>query len=262
MEFGCAYLSTCTPMSVQCFFRDSNVISGLRKMAPVPLGMSSPRGILSSPDDVIRWPVYDVRCVRVRVVDKPAVSVGVEVVPCTRVSMDLFDPIYSSGVLTPSGHVVKCFHDVFPDYDELRQVSLYLSFLSMFQIPTPLFVFISRCCRMRTAITTTRSAEPSAASSSSASSNTCVSAASCVSMRTPSIRTSAPPSSFTKIWSGGRPWKRTYDQTRFERKPRWGNRCRPAAFRRIRKPRRSALSPQCSKSASMWANIWCLCLFD
>lgn len=73
------------------------------------------------------------------VVDKPVVSVDVEPVPCTQVSMELFDPIYSCGILRPSGHVVKCFHDVYPDYDELRQVSLfshppdclYLPFLSI-----------------------------------------------------------------------------------------------------------------------------------
>lgn len=68
-------------------------------------------------------------------VEKPVVSVDVEVVPCTKVSMELFDPIYSCGVLRPSGHVVKCFHDVYPDYDELRQVNLsfffHLSVLSV-----------------------------------------------------------------------------------------------------------------------------------
>lgn len=37
--------------------------------------------------------------------------------------MDLFDPLYSCGIVRPSGHMVKCFHDVYPDYDELRQVS-------------------------------------------------------------------------------------------------------------------------------------------
>ncbi|XP_049890761.1 cilia- and flagella-associated protein 300 [Epinephelus moara] len=79
---------------VQCFFRDPNVVSSLRRMeagAWVPL-------------------------------DKPVVSVDVEQVLCTKVSMDLFDPIYSCGILRPSGHVVKCFHDVYPDYDELRQM--------------------------------------------------------------------------------------------------------------------------------------------
>ncbi|XP_042291730.1 cilia- and flagella-associated protein 300 isoform X1 [Thunnus maccoyii] len=77
-----------------CFFRDPDVVSSLRKMetgAWVPL-------------------------------ERPVVSVDVEVVPCTKVSMELFDPIYSCGVLRPSGHVVKCFHDVHPDYDELRQM--------------------------------------------------------------------------------------------------------------------------------------------
>ncbi|XP_068431550.1 cilia- and flagella-associated protein 300 isoform X2 [Clinocottus analis] len=77
-----------------CFFRDPNVTSSLRKMeagAWVPL-------------------------------DKPVVSVGVEPVQCTKVSMELFDPIYSCGIVRPSGHVVKCFHDVYSDYDELRQM--------------------------------------------------------------------------------------------------------------------------------------------
>lgn len=59
------------------------------------------------------------------VVDEPVVSVDVELVPCTKVSMELFDPIYSCGILRPSGHVVKRFHDVYPDYDELRQVTLF-----------------------------------------------------------------------------------------------------------------------------------------
>ncbi|XP_058475534.1 cilia- and flagella-associated protein 300 [Solea solea] len=54
--------------------------------------------------------------------DKSVVSVDVEVVPCTQVSMELFDPIYSCGVVRPSGQIIKCFHDVHPDYDELRQM--------------------------------------------------------------------------------------------------------------------------------------------
>lgn len=61
---------------------------------------------------------------RVCVLDKPVLSVSVELVPCTQVSMELFDPIYSCGILRPSGHVVKCIHDFNPDYDELRQVNL------------------------------------------------------------------------------------------------------------------------------------------
>ncbi|KAK2830338.1 hypothetical protein Q5P01_018269 [Channa striata] len=78
----------------RCFFTDPDVVSSLRKMKP---GVCVP-------------------------LDKPVVSVDVEVVPCTTVSMELFDPIYSCGILRPSGHVVKCFHDVYPDYDELRQM--------------------------------------------------------------------------------------------------------------------------------------------
>uniref|UniRef100_A0A3B5AL72 Cilia- and flagella-associated protein 300 n=1 Tax=Stegastes partitus TaxID=144197 RepID=A0A3B5AL72_9TELE len=71
-----------------CFFRDPDVVSSLRKMEA---GVWVPLGI-------------------------------VEAVPCTQLSMELFDPIYSCGIVRPSGHVVKCFHDVHPDYDELRQM--------------------------------------------------------------------------------------------------------------------------------------------
>ncbi|CAF90438.1 unnamed protein product, partial [Tetraodon nigroviridis] len=77
-----------------CFFKDPKVVSSLStkvdRGAPVPL-------------------------------DEP-VRVEVEQVPCTRVSMDLFDPIYSCGILRASGHMVKCFHDVDPNYDELRKM--------------------------------------------------------------------------------------------------------------------------------------------
>lgn len=61
-------------------------------------------------------------CVLCVFVVKPIESVKVEVVPCTKVSMDLFDPIYTSGIVSPSGHIVKCFDEVHTDYDELRQV--------------------------------------------------------------------------------------------------------------------------------------------
>ncbi|CAG5891741.1 unnamed protein product [Menidia menidia] len=77
-----------------CFFRDPEVVSSLRD---VDSGLWVP-------------------------LDRPVVSVGVEPVPCTQVSMEMFDPIYSCGVLRPSGHVVKCLHDVHPDYDELRRM--------------------------------------------------------------------------------------------------------------------------------------------
>ncbi|KAL2095132.1 hypothetical protein ACEWY4_009851 [Coilia grayii] len=49
-------------------------------------------------------------------------SVDVEVVPCSKVSMDIFDPLESGGVLRPSGHIVKCYHEIYGDFDELRNV--------------------------------------------------------------------------------------------------------------------------------------------
>ncbi|XP_061694907.1 cilia- and flagella-associated protein 300 isoform X2 [Syngnathoides biaculeatus] len=75
-----------------CFFADANVLSGVRTTTP--------------------W----------KPLKKPAVSVDVEAVPCTRVSMDLFDPIYTCGIVAPSGHIARCFHDVYPDYDKLREM--------------------------------------------------------------------------------------------------------------------------------------------
>ncbi|KAG7237826.1 hypothetical protein INR49_031839 [Caranx melampygus] len=77
-----------------CFLRDPDVVANLKKMEA---GVWAP-------------------------LDEPVVFVDVEVVPCTKVSMELFDPIYSCGIVRPSGHIVKCFHDVYPDYDELRQM--------------------------------------------------------------------------------------------------------------------------------------------
>ncbi|XP_075872317.1 cilia- and flagella-associated protein 300 isoform X2 [Nelusetta ayraudi] len=79
----------------QCFFRDPVVLSSLAGMSK--LSSSAP-------------------------LDQPAVWVDAQPVPCTAVSMELFDPLYSCGIVRPSGHMVKCFHDVYPDYDELRQM--------------------------------------------------------------------------------------------------------------------------------------------
>nr|XP_055036461.1 cilia- and flagella-associated protein 300 isoform X1 [Misgurnus anguillicaudatus] len=50
--------------------------------------------------------------------------VNAEVVPCTKVSVDMFDPVYSNGILRPSGHIVKCYHEIYPDFDELRMILL------------------------------------------------------------------------------------------------------------------------------------------
>ncbi|XP_012677460.1 cilia- and flagella-associated protein 300 [Clupea harengus] len=47
--------------------------------------------------------------------------VDVEVVPCSKVSMDIFDPLNSAGVLRPSGHIVKCYHEIYGDFDELKK---------------------------------------------------------------------------------------------------------------------------------------------
>ncbi|XP_077581063.1 cilia- and flagella-associated protein 300 [Stigmatopora nigra] len=75
-----------------CFFTDSNVLSSLKKTVP--------------------W----------QSLSKPIASVNVEVVPCTCVSMDLFDPIYTCGIVAPSGHIARCFHETYPDYDKLREM--------------------------------------------------------------------------------------------------------------------------------------------
>ncbi|XP_028976527.2 cilia- and flagella-associated protein 300 [Esox lucius] len=50
------------------------------------------------------------------------VCVESEVVPCTKVSMEMFDPLFSSGIIRPSGHIVKCLHNTHSDYDLLRQM--------------------------------------------------------------------------------------------------------------------------------------------
>ncbi|XP_076836581.1 cilia- and flagella-associated protein 300 isoform X2 [Brachyhypopomus gauderio] len=48
--------------------------------------------------------------------------VDVEIVPCTKVSVDIFDPVFSNGIVHASGHIVKCYHEVHPDFDELRMM--------------------------------------------------------------------------------------------------------------------------------------------
>ncbi|XP_053543593.1 cilia- and flagella-associated protein 300 isoform X1 [Ictalurus punctatus] len=50
--------------------------------------------------------------------------VDVELVPCTKVSLNIFDPIFSSEIVHPSGHIAKCFHEVHLDFDELRMMLL------------------------------------------------------------------------------------------------------------------------------------------
>ncbi|TRY99638.1 hypothetical protein DNTS_004829, partial [Danionella cerebrum] len=50
--------------------------------------------------------------------------VNLEAVPCTKMSVDIFDPIFSNGILRPSGDIIKCYHEVYPDFDELRMLLL------------------------------------------------------------------------------------------------------------------------------------------
>ncbi|XP_058272102.1 cilia- and flagella-associated protein 300 [Hemibagrus wyckioides] len=56
--------------------------------------------------------------------DREVIRVEVELVPCTKVSLDIFDPIFSNGIVHPSGHIAKCYHEVHPDFDELRMMLL------------------------------------------------------------------------------------------------------------------------------------------
>ncbi|NXI59605.1 CF300 protein, partial [Chloroceryle aenea] len=49
------------------------------------------------------------------------------VVPCTQISMSLFDRLYSEGVVRENGDIVKCYDDYYDDIpisDELRKVLL------------------------------------------------------------------------------------------------------------------------------------------
>lgn len=154
------------------------------------------------------WFASQARCavcvICVCVLDKPVLSVSVALVPCTQVSMELFDPIYSCGVLRPSGRVVKCLHDVNPDYDELRQVTLSSFDPSICFDADSIqdFVASSRCYRMKIRSTTMQSGKRDEKSFCSASSNTCALEESSVSTRTPLIPTSAPQRKYTKTWLG------------------------------------------------------------
>lgn len=111
--------------------------------------------------------------------DKPVASVDVEVVPCTKVSMDLFDPIYTCGIVAPSGHIARCLHEVYPDYDKLREVRLpfcFTVFVFVFVFYRPpskqMFLCACRCCWMRTQRTTTYWGVPNERSCCFASSST------------------------------------------------------------------------------------------
>ncbi|KAJ7997514.1 hypothetical protein DPEC_G00229810 [Dallia pectoralis] len=55
-------------------------------------------------------------------IDSDVVCVESEVVPCTKVSMEMFDSLSSSGIIRQSGHIIKCLHSTHTDYDLLRQM--------------------------------------------------------------------------------------------------------------------------------------------
>ncbi|KAI1903793.1 hypothetical protein AGOR_G00030870 [Albula goreensis] len=59
-----------------------------------------------------------------KMLDKEVTRVTVELVPCTKLSVDMFDPLYSHGIVRPTGHITKCFHEYYADFDELRQMLL------------------------------------------------------------------------------------------------------------------------------------------
>ncbi|KAJ8342780.1 hypothetical protein SKAU_G00327080 [Synaphobranchus kaupii] len=54
--------------------------------------------------------------------ERKVTNVTVETVPCTKISVDMFDPLYSRGILRPTGHIIKCFHDYDANFDELRKM--------------------------------------------------------------------------------------------------------------------------------------------
>ncbi|KAK6486088.1 cilia- and flagella-associated protein 300 isoform X1 [Huso huso] len=57
-----------------------------------------------------------------RTLDTKVTKVKADLIPCTRVSMALFDPLYSDGILRATGHIRKCFDELYGDFDELRKM--------------------------------------------------------------------------------------------------------------------------------------------
>eukprot|EP00062_Callorhinchus_milii_P007274 gi/632948731/ref/XP_007889764.1/ PREDICTED: uncharacterized protein C11orf70 homolog [Callorhinchus milii] len=54
-------------------------------------------------------------------------KVETEAVPCTQLSMTFFDRLYSEGIVRDTGHIAKCYDEVYEDFtiaDKLRQVLL------------------------------------------------------------------------------------------------------------------------------------------
>ncbi|XP_039600271.1 cilia- and flagella-associated protein 300 [Polypterus senegalus] len=51
-------------------------------------------------------------------------KVEAETVPCTAISLSLFDSLYTAGIVRQTGHIVKCFDEEYGESDELRKMLL------------------------------------------------------------------------------------------------------------------------------------------
>ncbi|KAM4701396.1 cilia- and flagella-associated protein 300 [Discoglossus pictus] len=86
---------------VLAFFQDTNVISQLKLLS----------------DSSGQWKRLDTEVNKVEVKE----------IPCTQLSMSLFDCLYSEGIVKESGHISKCLDEYLDDFtisDELRKVLL------------------------------------------------------------------------------------------------------------------------------------------
>ncbi|XP_070298032.1 LOW QUALITY PROTEIN: cilia- and flagella-associated protein 300 [Salvelinus sp. IW2-2015] len=112
------------------FFRDPCVLTNLRKMeagAWVTLGMSCHLCHLypvSNPKacDPPEWShvvrqFFFANCL----IHGVSVWYSRGECRCRRAVWRCLNPLYSSGIITPSAHITKCVHDTYPDYDLLRQ---------------------------------------------------------------------------------------------------------------------------------------------
>jgi len=75
-----------------------------------------------------------------------AKSVTADPVNCNAMSMTFFDRLYDNNVVRDSGHIVKCFDDLYEDFiisDELRKAGCVL-FCTRHIIILWLFVFFTK----------------------------------------------------------------------------------------------------------------------
>lgn len=144
-------------------------------------------------------------------IGRDVTHVDVELVPCTKVSLNIFDPIFSSEIVHPSGHIAKCFHEVHLDFDELRMVSMQClnHFRSHYDCWPPckaqyivyLLVCI-RCFLKRSLITITWSVHVTVRSSCLGCLSTSYWVVKSASMRTSSVPTLKLQKQCIKIWWG------------------------------------------------------------